>query len=427
MFWILQYFTTKLHYFSHNSKQSTPYNICISKKSCTLARERRKKQQAEQTSNQTTLKKMSLYKRISATLTALSVAIALSAQQGDPKSMSEQDSPLVSKLSIETRFGWQMTHKDNHIDHDGTGFRGKFVNLRLDGRIYRNFTYSWRQRLNRLTTQNFWDATDWIEVKYSPTPSLCISAGKQVVAIGGYEYDHAPINLYNCSEFWQYIDCYQIGLSIAYNVSKQDKLLLQVCNSPMRRTEFLQPDGSIGIGRLGNNTYGISLMWYGSHGWFETIYSANAFQLTNGRWINYLALGNKFVFCKAAFLELDYTNRASDACGFLNDQTVAAKLNVKPHRTTELSVKYSYDRNKDNTDDIYVLPGTSLHSVSGAVEVYPIKKYPEALRLYVAAGYSWGDAMNPSVGLADKLATLQIGAKVDIDVLTGIRYFVRKK
>lgn len=57
MFWILQYFTTKLHYFSHNSKQSTPYNICISKKSCTLARERRKKQQAEQTSSQTTLKK----------------------------------------------------------------------------------------------------------------------------------------------------------------------------------------------------------------------------------------------------------------------------------------------------------------------------------------------------------------------------------
>lgn len=370
---------------------------------------------------------MPLHKRIAAILAAIGIAMSLSAQQGDPKSMSDQDSPLVSKLSVETRFGWQMSHKDDHIDHDNTGFRGKFINLRLDGKIYRNFTYSWRQRLNRLTTQNFWDATDWLEIKYSPTPSLSISAGKQVVAIGGYEYDHAPIDLYNCSDFWQYIDCYQLGLSVAYQLGKDDKLMLQVCNSPMRRTAFLQPDGTIGIGHLGNNTYGISLIWYGSHGWYETMFSANAFQLTNGRWINYLALGNKFTFCKAAYIELDYTNRASDASGFFNDQTIAAKLNIQPHHTTQISFKYTYDRNKDNYDDIYVLPGTSLHSISGAVEVNPIKKYPSALRLYTAAGYSCGKAMNPSAGLADRHATLQIGAKVDIDVLNGIKLLIRKK
>ena len=47
----------------------------------------------------------------------------------------------------------------------------------------------------------FFNATDWFYVDYKPTEQWTLSAGKQVIDIGGWEYDYAPINLYYCSEF----------------------------------------------------------------------------------------------------------------------------------------------------------------------------------------------------------------------------------
>lgn len=345
----------------------------------------------------------------------------LMAQQDDPKDEIEADGPWLSRLEIETRFGWNM-NRYGGINQEGTGFRGEFVNLRLEGKIYNGLTYSWKQRLNKNTSQTFWDATDWLEIKYTPNDYVAISAGKQVVAIGGWEYDRSPIDLYLSSEYWQYINCYQLGFSIAVNASRNDRLVFQLCNSPMRTY----------IGD--NSTVGLSLMWYGKHDWYHSIFSANAFQTTGGRWINYLCFGNKFLFSKNAFLELDYVNRASSNQSFwFKDCTVVAEASVKPHSMVRLFGKYTFDTNDTDTDaDVYVENGTRLHTASMGVEYSPIRKYPDALRLHAAGGYVWGrmapqeNSAHPFSGLHNDCVKLYIGAKVNLDVLHGIKHIIKK-
>lgn len=351
----------------------------------------------------------------------LAIPAVLTAQQDDPKCEIDSDGPWLSRLEVETRFGWNM-NRYGGTNQEGTGFRGEYVNLKLDGKIHNNLTYSWRQRLNKNSDQTFWDATDWLEIKYTPNKWLAISAGKQVVAVGGWEYDRAPIDLYLCSEFWQHINCYQLGLSIAANVSKNDRLLFQLCNSPMRT--YIRD----------NKTVGLSLIWYGNHGWYQSIFSANAFQTTKGRWINYIALGNKFLFSKNAFLEFDYTNRASSGQAFwFKDCTVAAEASVKPHRTVRVSGKYTFDTNNTDSDaDVYVEKGTRLHTASIGLEFFPIRKYPENLRLHVVGGYIWGRmadqtvSLHPNEGLHSDCIKLYVGATVNLDILNGLKHIVRK-
>lgn len=330
----------------------------------------------------------------------------------------EYQGPEVQRLDLSTRFGWQMSNLGGVTDDNGTGFRGEYIFLRFDARLYKGLSMSWRQRLNIPNERTFWDATDWMVMNYAPNEKWLVSAGKQVVAIGGYEYDRAPIDLYtNNSVFWYHIACYQLGASVRYNFNKGNSLLLQVSNSPFRT--------SIG----NNNTYGISLMWYGKVGMWETTWSANAFQTTGGRWMNYLALGNKFTFIpKKLWLELDYVNRASSNQTFLfDDCSVIAEMSGKPHRSVRVFGKYAYDVNTTDSDaDVCVLPGTEMHSVSGGVEYESFKAYPEALRLFGSAGYSWGKNANPGCTMQDDLVRVNVGVRLNLDVLRGLRWAVNK-
>lgn len=146
-----------------------------------------------------------------------------------------QENSLLS-LKAEARMDYQMERVDGETNHDHTGFDGKYLNLRMDGRIAPSFSYSWRQRLNKNhDNQSFWDATDWAYLMYEPNEHWGISAGKQVVGIGGYEYDRAPIDLYSCSEFWNNIPCYQLGASVTYLTRDgRDKWMAQFCESPFQ-------------------------------------------------------------------------------------------------------------------------------------------------------------------------------------------------
>jgi hypothetical protein len=334
------------------------------------------------------------------------------------RKVTQYQGPEVTKFSVEGRFGWQMFRTSGVTEDDRTGFRGEFFNLRLDARLYKGLSFSWRQRLNITSERNFWNSTDWMVLNYAPNKDWLISAGKQVVAIGGYEYDRPPIDIYNSnSEYWNHIGCYQFGASVAYNFSKDDRLTFQFCNSPFRTD----------IGN--NNNYGFSLMWNGSHGMWETIWSVNAFQCTGGRWMNYIALGNKFNFLpQRMWLELDYVNRASSHQTFLfEDCSVIAEMSGKPHSTVRMFAKYTYDVNNTGTDaDLYVMSGTEMHGVSGGIEYEPFKKHPEVLRLFGSCGYTWGVNTNPNGAMKDGQIRLNVGAKIHLDLLKGLKWALNK-
>ena len=176
--------------------------------------------------------------------------------------IAQHDEALLN-LGIEARADYQREYIDGNAIKDNCGFKGQYLNIRMDGRLSDKVTYSYRQRLNKSQEDyNFFNATDWLYVVYQATDNWALSGGKQVVAIGGYEYDRAPIDIYFGSEYWNNIPCYQWGVSATYSFSEgKDQLLAQVCQSPFDLPE--------------NDIYSYNFMWYGSHGWFNTMYSVN--------------------------------------------------------------------------------------------------------------------------------------------------------
>lgn len=312
----------------------------------------------------------------------------------------------ILNLRVETRLDWQGNWLDGNTVKDNTGFAGKYLNIRLDGNITRNLSYSWRQRLNKPHKDaSFFDATDWIYLNYD-LGNWSFAGGKQVVAIGGWEYDRAPIDLYGCSVFWNNIPCYEIGVSAGYRLTPSDKLSFQFCQSPFYLT-------------TNRNMYAYNLMWNGHHGIFDAIYSANLIEYAPGKYINYLALGNKFTFNKIS-LELDLMNRASShQTIFFKDMSVMAELSFRPTEKWNIFGKATYDVNKSGTDaDATVMDGTELKMIGAGIEFYPFTNARHILRFHATGYYSWGHNANSSNIMQDKSFTASVGVTWYMNLLS---------
>ena len=325
----------------------------------------------------------------------------------------------LSAFHFETRLGYEAAFPGMDFNNERSGFRGRYLNMRLDGQICEGLNYSYRQRFNKLTERTFFDATDWIHLDWRAAERFTLSAGKQVVAIGGYEYDRAPIDLYYCSEFWNNIACYQIGVSGTFKASSNDNLLLQLCNSPMRGY-ITDKSGR----NCGNSKIALNLMWYGSHGFYESMWSANAFQNTTDSWMYYIALGNRFNLTDWLRLDLDLMDRLGRGSGFIGDFSIISELSAAPADGLRIHAKFTWDRNKKCDGDWLVMRGTNVRSVSGGVEYSPVRKAREAVKLFAAAGYSYGKCTG---ALGDRDLNIQAGLKFRLDILEGAKALLRRR
>ena len=331
-------------------------------------------------------------------ITAAAVLISLAA--------SAQEASLL-KLDVEARVDYMQEYQaGGKIDH-ASGFKGKYLNIRMDGQLTENVSYSYRQRLNKPNKDaTFFDATDWITVDYRLN-SWTFSGGKQVVGIGGFEYDGAPIDLYFCSEYWNNIACYQYGASMAWNTaSRNDKLMFQFCESPFRRNP-LNTDNK--------EMFAYNIMWTGSHGFYSSLYSLNFIEYLPGKFINYLALGNRFIFGDFR-LDLDLMNRAASIQDFGKDFSVMCELKWSPDSSIDIFAKATHDRNlSEGEGDWCVAPGTSITRIGGGVEYYPIKN-SKALRLHLNCCYTYGKATVTTV-LKDKQTIIDAGITWKMNML----------
>ena len=219
---------------------------------------------------------------------------------------AQDKKPVVTldKLNLSTRADFTV---DYHLGHDSIapttdhGFAGKYLVVGLDGTIGEQFSYHLRQRLNTPNigfANTFFQGTDWAYLDWNFTDNFFLSAGKQVVAIGGWEYDTNPIDIYYGTEFWNTVCCYAVGASLNYiDNARNNQVLFQVCNSPF-------------INEAMESIYAYNLMWYGNFGVFKTAYSVNMIEYQPGKFINYIALGNKLQF-NGVETYLDIIHRAS--------------------------------------------------------------------------------------------------------------------
>ena len=314
----------------------------------------------------------------------LFVILPLSAQDG-----------LVN-VGLWARVDYQREWLDGESVKDNSGFKGKNVSLLINGKLNEHFSYNYRQRLYRgHGSESFFNATDFLYLTYRPDEHWSFSGGKQIVEIGGYEYDLAPIDIYFLSEYCSSIVCYQMGVNAGYSFDGgKDQLRFQFCQSPFRSE--------------GSDIYAYNLMWNGSHGCFDSIWSLNFIEYLPGRFINYLALGNHFTFGRFSVFA-DFMNRSlMDSASFLKDFTVIGKVEYSLGDKFRVFGKASYDRNDlDSEGDWCVRPGTSIGRVGCGVEYFPLAD--KRVRLHATFCHSFGENGNPAGSLLPDQQIASVG------------------
>ena len=299
------------------------------------------------------------------------------------------DDHLIS-LDLEARLDWQMVDHRRKLDESETGFIGKYIALKAHGELTEGLTYTWRQRFSRTPKDHtFWDQTDILDINYK-FGRFDIGAGKQVVLIGGYEYDRAPINLMCPNLFVANVACYQFGVSGGFQVSPNDHLALQISQSL-----FATPED--------RNLYSYNLMWRGGHNladWlrFETIWSVNEVEFIKGKFCNYVALGNKFIINRRVTLIADLMTRTYPDNNPFKNNTFMGEASWDINPKWKITGKLSYDCNRgvNMTDKTEVARGTQF-MIGGLVgEWYPIRNGRHLLKVHAALFGSYGSNYNPS-------------------------------
>ena len=348
----------------------------------------------------------------------LSLMVALTATASLYAQEQEQDINEIFKLGVEARFDYLNQAVDGNHDVAGSGFKARYFNLRMDGQISSKFSYSWRQRFNRVNSfSEFAQNTDWLTLTYKPTQNWAISAGKQVLMIGGWEYDRAPIDLYFCSEFWNNVSCYQIGASVAYTTNEgNDTILFQACQSPYDTTS-----NSL-------DYYAFNLYWSGSHGCYTALYSLNFMQYAPGKYDKYVALGNQFKFGDAT-LQLDLMSRGPKAEDLLFDNfSIMGEFSYLIAKRVNVFAKATYDKiGSSAVAASGLIPGTEITRVGGGVEYYPLGgRGNRDIRLHAAYAYNFGNNTNLYGTAVGKGSFLTVGLTWRIDIVKGITTLIDK-
>ena len=287
-------------------------------------------------------------------------------------------------LGLEARGDVQYENVEGQMVDGNTGFRGKQLNLRFNGNINESWSYVYRQRMGKPNDDaSYLDAVDHINLTYT-TGAWSFTGGKQTVAVGGYEYERAPIDFYFGSEYWYNMACYQWGVNAKYNLGTEnnDVLMLQVTQSSFRS--------------VAPNMYAYSLMWSGSYGWLDILHSVNMMEYMPGKFVNFIALGHQFHMGDFT-LQLDWMNRADVEHFDFDDFSVMADLSWSASKKLNVFAKATYDVNKNNMADLCVLAGTEVTRVGAGVEFFPIKDSRD-VRLHAGYSYAWGKNTNLETG-----------------------------
>lgn len=330
-----------------------------------------------------------------------------------------QKDKVIETMSVDGRISYDyiMDREYQVTSAENTGFRGKYLYFNLAGHLSKTISYVYRQRLDELGSLPFLDGTELLSVKWDATPDIHISGGKQQVAVGGFEYNTAPIDRYNNTLFWNGFDKYQYGVAVDANLGRRDNLMLQFVNSPIRQNL--------------SNIYGASLMWTGHHGFYDAIWSVNAMQQKgkftgNKYYYGFAAIGNKFTFMPDFYLTIDAMARTwLDNIEFGKNYTISSELSGRPIKALRVFGKYTRDINECEAGDPIVYDNTNVNTGTFGVEYEALKNNIGGLRLYATGMYSWGDNYTGTIPYFNDEIRIEAGMKVSLDVIGSIKSLVK--
>lgn len=307
-------------------------------------------------------------------------------------------------VTLEARASYIYTAVDGEKQKEGTGFQGDIADIFVEGNLNEKFSYKYRQRLNGINKdKTFFDATDWLYLRYDLNSHFAALAGKWIVGLGSWEYDPTPIDSYQVCEFAYHLPCYQWGANLIFTTDSQKSVFIaQACTSPL---------GSAYHSATGKpaDMYAYNLMWFGQYGFYRSIWSVNELEYRPGKFMNCIVLGNRFDLGDQFRIDVDLFNRAAGGQKFLfRDYSIATKIFYNPSSRFHFFARYAHEENRSGSKaDALLLDGTRLDNISAGVEYFPLGN--DKLRIHANGYYSFGDNTNSAGVLLDKQVMVSFG------------------
>lgn len=324
-------------------------------------------------------------------------------------------------LMLDMRMDGQFSTGNEDGKH--LGFEDQTLKILIVGEIIPGIRYRVRHRLNKVQQplrDNLSGATDhaWLAFDFGKKKQWTITAGKQSVQFGTFEYDYNAADIYLGTMCFNDLDAYKTGVNVAYRFKGQT-VNLQVVNSD---------EPQFASWEYRNKSIAANFLWEGSlfGGMLKTRWGYGLFMHNKSKFYNWVTPGvqlniNKFTTELDYYLgyrNMDYGSVVQQndlGARYVKDQSLA--LNLKYNfGIWRPSVKGTWDQRHDKE-----LGRTAYHTfgVQAAIELYPFKnKLVKDLRFHLVYHYNDNDLKGPYA---------MAGNKDSHTLLLGVRWLFKAK
>lgn len=301
-------------------------------------------------------------------------------------------------LHVKSTFNAEFPNPKNGKDE--AKFRFDHLMVDLHGHITDKLSYKYLQRVHQgigaFETENLSSTINYAYLKYNFNNRFAVTAGRQSVNLGGFEYNEYPINIYDFNFIINNFSCYLTGLQFQYNPSPTQSLSVQVLNN--RQGSMTEAYGELpeNIEKPFAPLY-YTLAWNSSYAsdLLKLRCSVTAGEQAKGKWMVLAAAGARLQLGKCDFyLDQLYTRSAIDYLGCIRQMAtntdgtprsgiarsteyLSTTLDFNYHFTPQwnLHLKGCYERaSVFKTSDVFQKGNyRSSWGYQGAIEFYPLK------------------------------------------------------
>lgn len=233
---------------------------------------------------------------------------------------------------------------------DEMSFKMNRVRLEFVGKLNENLSYHFRQSFNKYTNpysmDNISSSIEYANITWQTSEKFSLVAGKQFVALGGYEAYVNAMRLMEFCDFNNSVAVYQTGLMGVMQFSPSQQLILQVVNNRSGSDNDLYLYGRPNGIEAAKLPLLATLNWNGLFldDALHFRYSASAGQLAKGKNIYYLTCGN--VYEKdpyIAYIDVMYSREGIDIQQRITALQGAGLMPVTAQNTQYLSFIANFD------------------------------------------------------------------------------------
>ena len=241
--------------------------------------------------------------------------------------MKEKAPELSSHMNLEfcTSAGAYFT--DGELDE--ANFKLNRVRWEVLGKFGSDFSYHFRQSFNKYSNphslDNLSSSVEYAFVKWDMKPRFALTAGKQILLLGGYEYWVNSMKVREFSDFNNNVNCYLAGVTGQIALTPTQQLNVQVLNNRNGSIEdtFIHglPDGV----KKAKVPLIATANWDGlfCDNALNLRYSFSYGQLAEKRTICYLTAGNVWKRGPLlAYVDFMYSREGLDSKGLISDLSV---------------------------------------------------------------------------------------------------------